>query len=324
MARWLPKVQQIKELGYLVIEFPDYARNIGQSVLYTNDPQADPDDAAGWCRNKEDLRKTTKTVIDVLAGKRSGRYGRIGGYFKRGLLRWHWFGDKVEGKYNPHLNIIVDAGYLDKGQLEAIKTSLRQALQLPDLIVNYSYTDKPGKMLHTIHYIQRATFKKLEWSPYMANELYNFRNNRWWGDWKQPVVWDSKEAGELTDIVHLQSGRCPVCGLSLKLVKMNGNIPVRWSKPIDARYLDTCHAAPIGNTGYYEIPDDTWHKSGVDKGTGEEYGVLSFADMYRLSSLESESKRERSIITRLKQYAAYKLSRMQYDDGYWNSVLSEN
>ena len=46
-----------------------------------------------------------------------GRRGRVGGYFKRGVLRWHWFGDKVPGKWNPHANVVVDSGYIENEQL---------------------------------------------------------------------------------------------------------------------------------------------------------------------------------------------------------------
>ncbi|GAI72486.1 unnamed protein product, partial [marine sediment metagenome] len=132
MARLLPKLQQISSLGYLVIEFPEFNRYLGERGL-----NPDPEDAVGWCRNKQDLRATTTTVVEVLAGKRMGRRGRVGGFFPRGLVCWHWFGDKLPGKWNPHLNVAVDGARLEPQLLEAIKAELRAALHVPDLIVHY-------------------------------------------------------------------------------------------------------------------------------------------------------------------------------------------
>ena len=129
------------------------------------------------------MRDTTNTIVDILAGKRCGRRGRVGGYFERGLVRWHWYGEKRPGKWNPHLNVLVDGGHLDKKVLKNIKAELRSTLNVPDLIVHYSYFDKPGQIVQKARYVTRATFTNESWNYYMANELYNFRNMRWWGKW---------------------------------------------------------------------------------------------------------------------------------------------
>ncbi|GAI60446.1 unnamed protein product, partial [marine sediment metagenome] len=170
MARLLPKLQQISSLGYFVIEWPDRYRYLAERGL-----NPDPEDAVGWCRNKQDLRATTTAVVEVLGGKASNHHGRVGGWFKRGLVRWHWFGDKLPGKWNPHLNVLVDAARLEPQRLEAIKAELRAALHVPDLIVHYSYCSTLGQMLQTLRYIARATFRDYAWDPYMAHELWNFR-----------------------------------------------------------------------------------------------------------------------------------------------------
>jgi len=269
-ARILPKLQQVRQLGYFVIEFPDVYRNIGAAGF---EPDIDGGERVeGWCYSKADLRDTTKTIVDVLAGKRCGRRGRVGGYFGRGLARWHWFGDicmhekritkkfvrcqltgkqcilrrkkpaedcsrfENNGKYNPHCNVLVDGEYLEPELLEGIKAALRQALNVPDLIISYSYFDKPGQMVQKGRYITRATFLQESWSPYMANELWNFRNMRWWGTWvkvdkttgKLPegvAVWELLDAaaeGEdvegLEAVASLQGGVCPDCGQPLKVL----------------------------------------------------------------------------------------------------------
>ncbi|TET41946.1 MAG: hypothetical protein E3J60_03450 [Dehalococcoidia bacterium] len=265
-ARILPKIQQVKELGYLVIEWPDWARHIGERGLNPDQDQGDP--VAGWCYSKADLQETTNMIIEVLAGRRCGRRGRVGGFFARGVGRWHWFGDQCQGKWNPHFNVLVESGYLSKPELEGIKASLRFALNCPELIVHYSYFDKPGQMVQKVRYITRATFRDYSWNPYMAQDLFNFRNIRWWGNWKGEPAWDlgqAKVEGEdiagLEAVSKLQEGLCPDCGQPLKVLYHNHRTgqPVQWSRPVDSIYLDIWGAQEISGTGYYRIPRQGWH-----------------------------------------------------------------
>jgi len=88
IARVLPKVMQMYQMGYLVIEFPIIYRKSGRRQLVAS---------GRWTYSKNDLRDTTKKIVEVLAGKRTKRTRRVGGIFSRGLLRWHWFGDKNLG-----------------------------------------------------------------------------------------------------------------------------------------------------------------------------------------------------------------------------------
>ncbi|KKM05705.1 hypothetical protein LCGC14_1751360, partial [marine sediment metagenome] len=264
-ARILPKLQQVARLGYFVIEFPDVYRHIGHRG---EDPDLDGGKyVAGWCYSKADLRATTNTIVNVLAGERCGRRGRVGGYFGRGLGRWHWFGEKCPGKYNPHFNVLVDGGFLEPELLETIKADLRAALNVPDLIVHYSHFDKPGQIVQKARYVTRATFHNYDWNPYMADELYNFRNVRWWGSWSGPVVWELNEAeaeGEDVDgfqaVSCLQEGVCPDCGQPLKVLRYNHKTgkPVQWSRPVDSVYLDLWQAEEISGSGYYRIPHREW------------------------------------------------------------------
>jgi len=224
IARLIPKLQQISTLGYLVIEFPDKFRKI-----------------PGMSYSKQGIRSTTSKVVNCLAGERQGRKGRVGGFFGRGLLRWHWFGDKLPGKWNPHVNVIVDAGYIPDAELKIIKDKLRAALKCPDLIVNYSYTDIPGKMLHVLEYITRATFREESWDGYMAAQLFGFRNIRWWGSWAGSPSWSLPDQS-YKDLSALESGKCPKCGE-----------PLSWGKPVDIIWLQIERIAnPLGD-GYYEL-----------------------------------------------------------------------
>jgi hypothetical protein len=199
-SRLIKKMQQISSLAYYVIEFPDKYRHIGRHAI-----DGDPDEVKGWCYSKADLRDTANTIINVMAGKRMGKEGRVGGFYARGLLRWHYFGDKVEGKWNPHANVLVEGGYIEPEKLQEIKTALRDALNCPDLIVHYSYAETPGQIMHKLKYVTRATFLNYDWNPYMAEELYNFRNQRWWGIWKDEPAWVlCKAEAEGADISGLE------------------------------------------------------------------------------------------------------------------------
>lgn len=308
MARLLPKLQQCHEIGYFVIEFPDSYRAIGEAGI---SPDMAKGEGVGWCYSKRDLRQTTSDVINVLAGKRSaGGRGkkRVQGYFARGVARWHYFGDKKPGKWNPHLNVLVDSGslydrvrhelqpeieayraglaagkktkqirrelqaidmfergksgYLPKPLLDRIKAELRQALNCPELIVHFEKRDTPAKIVHVVRYITRATFREYTWNEYMAHQLYDFRNIRWWGRWKDEAAWQLGEAereGEdvagLQAVDKLQAGICPDCGKPLKVWHHNDTgQPVRWSKPVDSTYLLIWSAVEIAGTGYYRLP----------------------------------------------------------------------
>lgn len=266
IARVLPKAMQIKSMGYLVVEFPEVYRHIGRAGIEPDQDEAER--VKGWCYSKQDLRWTTDKVVEVLAGKRLGRRGRVGGFFKRGLLRWHWYGDKVEGKYNPHINILIDAGFIEPEKLDEIKTALRHALNVPDLIVNYSYCDASAQIYHKVKYITRATFTNYDWSPYMAEELFNFRNQRWFGTWNDEPAWtlDDAEAGEDAGLLatnSLHEGRCPDCGQPLKTLYHNHEgHAVQWTQPVDSVYLKLWDAQEIAGTGFYRIPHKEW--SGTD------------------------------------------------------------
>jgi hypothetical protein len=340
-ARLLPKLQQVKELGYFVIEFPDLARHIGERGI---SPDIDKgEQVQGWCYSKADLRDTTNIIISVMAGRRGagGRHRkRTGGYFARGVARWHWFGDKLPGKWNPHLNILVDcgslldsvrnqlqpdieqyraelasgkqtkavrrelqgidmflrgkSGFLPKPLLNRIKVELREALNCPDLIVHYEKRDSPGKIMHCVHYITRATFRDYSWNQYMAQELYDFRNIRWWGLWKGELAWELKQAeaeGEdiagLEAVSGLQQGICPDCGKPLRVLHhSHTGQPVQWSQPIDSTYLLIWGAKEIAGTGYYRIP-----RQAVRFGST----VFSPGEVLRLQELQAKAQAGKSI-----------------------------
>lgn len=330
-ARILPKLQQVRQLGYFVIEFPEIYRHIGQAGI---DPDLDgAEHAQGWCYSKADLAGidikvtnergrvvnrhipgTSDKIVQVLAGKRCGRRGRVGGYFKRGLARWHWFGDDLPGKWNPHFNVLVDGGHLEPDLLETIKAELRAALNVPDLIVHYSYFHRPGQIVQKARYVTRATFRNYDWNQYMANELYNFRNMRWWGNWRGEAAWqlaDAAAEGEdvagLEAVASLQTGICPDCGQPLKVLYHNHKTgkPVQWSRPVDSFYLNMWQAEQIAGTDYYRIPHKEWQ--GYKFSPGE---------LLKLEEMEAKATDEPSVFPEAVSTREF-LKRRQDNESLW-------
>ncbi|MBA7671244.1 hypothetical protein ES703_79398 [subsurface metagenome] len=276
-SRWLPKVQQMKQLGYFVIEWPLASRF--------------------KLRSKAALEDAGRMVKQVLSGeweieRRRQRGERISRqrkedirawWFPAGLRRWHFFGDLVkelgEGmksltwvdkasesspggqgdRYNPHVNVLVPYGFITRGKFRRIKRALRAALQEPDLIVHYGYTREPARMVHALKYVTRATFLDWMWAPDVAASIYNFHNSQVWGKWlsreelkahPELAAWslgDLEGEPELADlpdplaIESLESGICPRCGK-----------PLDWTGPFPIKALAGMEKRDLG-AGYYEL-----------------------------------------------------------------------
>ena len=204
-SRWVPKAQQLVTMGYLVFTIPE-----GERYKY---------------RNKASLNYLVKRVTGGDKSQRiPGLLSEMG--FSRGMVRIHFFGD-TPGKYHPHLNVIIEAGYLTPVQLETIRLSWAGILGVDGAVVHYSFTAEIPKMVHILKYVTRATFKEYQWDPFMAGALYNFRNMRTWGKWDGAAVWELVQSdGAIEAVAKLEAGQCPVCGAS-----------VRWGKARDIRHL---------------------------------------------------------------------------------------
>ena len=281
-SKWLSRAHQMTSMGYFVIEWPLRYRHDKKRVY----------SAAG-------LRETYNKVVEILAGKRMGRRGRVGGYFTRGLMRWHWFGDKNKN-YNPHLNILVDSGYIAPDKLQEIKSALRHGLQCSDLIINYSFRSTPGEMAHTCRYVTRPTFHDREADSYMAHELFEtvnendvvvaFRNSRMWGKWDQPEVWSTSGDEKYKTIDKLRNNnQCPCCQGKMS-----------WSEPMDKRYLKVVASMGILKPivrGYYEFkPNDYIGQRGLDEvydlnGVTGELVPVNVKDVMRIKTLRGDYDR---------------------------------
>jgi len=223
-VRWLPKVQQCRQVGYFVFTIPEESRD--------------------RYRSKRALTELGRAVQEMLKA-----FG-----FRRGLRRWHWFGDKST-RWNPHLNILVDRGYIPDELLEKVKTAYAGILGVSMADVNYHYQRSPGRMVHTLKYVTRATFHDWSWDPDMAIELHGFRNMVVWGRglWKDKPAWSLKDLKgkaradiqglDIQAIEKLAAGICPVCGR-----------PVTWNKALPAGLLSIVPKHPFG-AGYWRLQD---------------------------------------------------------------------
>jgi hypothetical protein len=267
-SRWLPKAQQLSKIGYFVIEWPLSSRS--------------------KLRKRRELEAAGKLAYKVLSGnyeieqrRKSSMVTNSEAYlikqkwFSRGLRRWHYFGDTKkelknigltwqtpapdelpdgELRTNIHLNALVPHGYIPKPFFKHIVKSLRIAFNEPQLIVHYGYTKKPGKMVHLLKYVTRATFLDINWDEALAGQLYGFRNMRCWGVWRDKELWalsdlrgaaaDEVAGLDIKAINSLRESRCYIDGLRIK-----------WSKPRPiAELRDVPLKLELG-AGYYRLPD---------------------------------------------------------------------
>ncbi len=166
VARWWHKVEQMETVGYLVVTLPEQVREYFKEV--------------------ENLKDFRRYWIQKL--KREG--------FERGLSRWHWAGEKTEEMHHednqgwhPHLNFLLEAGYIKKEVLtkwkEEFRTWLntRYGFDVPVVDIWYQYTTKTGKKIHWLKYVTRPT---LTWfDEELAQLLFGFRTTQSWGKWEK-------------------------------------------------------------------------------------------------------------------------------------------
>jgi hypothetical protein len=276
-ARWLPKVQTANSIGYFVIEMPYHGRE-------------------RW-HSKAELESAGMLTTSVLKGDYAIKKIRASGkrlsksavdkihahYFDKGLRRWHYFGDApaqigaaVESEqgikqlplsddftveYNPHLNVLTDTGRISKIRLARIKRELREAFNEPELIVHYEFRTEPGRLVHLVKYVTRATFLDISWDKFLAGSLYGFRNMRSWGKWEiESPVWS------LADLEN-STAAAEVAGLNIAAINSLGRsfcyidgLPISWTKPQPIsllHFIQEKQASKIQTlgAGYFRLPD---------------------------------------------------------------------
>jgi len=230
-ARWLPKAYKIGDMGRFVFTVPLEVRE--------------------KYRTQKGLSKLGTAAKRML----KERYE-----YKRGLRRWHFFGEDNPGhglqgdgapRYHPHLEVLVDGGWLKRKKLGAIKRSWANILKVPAHRINVFYEFIPAndikRKLHRIGYALRPTFTDWRWDEPLAYELIGFHNAQPWGsmaDWAGPDLWeiDPKEDSAAT-AVSLESGFCPLHG-------KYDNVPIKWGGLVNIRTVVEPFWEPVG-AGYW-------------------------------------------------------------------------
>jgi len=222
-ARWYPKAQQMAGVGYWTFTIPQELR-----AKY---------------RTKKALGELAHDIQELLKS-----WG-----FSRGLRRWHYFGDRSQ-EWHPHLNCLVDGGFIDRRELRKLRREYSCLLGVKLAIAEYHYFDSPGEKVHALTYVTRATFLDWRWDPDMARELKGFRNQLWWGSkqWHREPVWSlddlpgEPEAGtsdvDTKAVASLEMGVCPRCGL-----------PITWERFLPISVLPELGGRELG-AGYWELP----------------------------------------------------------------------
>jgi len=246
ISRVLSHLFQIDWMGYGVITFPLEVR------LIMRDPQV--------------MRRLAKKLRKLL--RRRG--------YRKVYTRWHFFGEHGE-KYHPHLNVLLDGGYLSPEELAELKDSIRRKL-LPraianrigkDLVIHYDYTQESKRKMHWIKYVTKASFTDRAWDEPLADALHGFHNGCFAGFWNDPPKWHLTGTDKkFNALLPLAEGKHPVSGKPI--VWNRRPIPfvlVLMEEPVDIGggyyLLPTIRpppTAPLRPTNLTELPDGDYRK----------------------------------------------------------------
>lgn len=216
MARWWGKIMQMGGFGYLVITIPDELRE--------------------FFKNVDNLRALRRYWVRKLV--REG--------YKRGLARWHWGSEKQIGRWNPHLNMIFDGGWVQKVDLERWREEYRGWLvkflgvAVDRVVINYQYRYTKKHKIHKLKYITRATLRWFD--PDLASLLYGFNTSVTWGakyfnkEFKDEYRDGKDKEWFMADMIHRKI--CPFCE---KKITWSGYVPS----------VDMYHFKQIAGSGYY-------------------------------------------------------------------------
>jgi hypothetical protein len=227
--KWFTTVKSWDTVGYLVVTIPEDYRHYFYSKLILKD-----------FRGK--LLRLLKEKYKISKGlARYHFFGDCKPCQGRGCFYCKSTGTGTD--FYPHLNILIQSGYIEnlteylkplqswvklyfkklikqdldtkyrhlkrgddqvQKDIDSLLDCLNQ-LKSSDysLVINYSYVKGQAKMMNTVKYITRSTFR--QYHKKTVKTLYNFRNSVKWG-WKKT---DQVDIEENTDL-------CPICSLEGK------------------------------------------------------------------------------------------------------------
>lgn len=160
IARWWDKVMQMRDIGYIVITFPQEY----------------------WDRFLD------KKMMNEFASYIRRKLKRMG--VKRGLYCWHFSSDKKNFSiFYPHLNILIEFRYLEvweKFKKDIAKwLSKKLSKEWKVVVANYQYYKNCSisKKIHLLKYLTRPTGRNL--SDLVLDKFKGMHNYRWWGKWEK-------------------------------------------------------------------------------------------------------------------------------------------
>jgi hypothetical protein len=215
IARWFGRVLQMPKLGYLVVTVPSELRG-------------------------EFLNRKMLSEFRTYCKRKLQRMG-----YMRGLVRYHWAGDcnhcngtglinseecivcKGTGagrEFKPHLNFLIDEGYLTPEQFEKKFVTFRKDVGkwftkkfshiAPGKFSGnlfYSYASDASHKVHKLKYITRATWRL--YKKEVVDVIKGYRTSSVWGKFEKP------EVNRVSELVSLESNQCPCCGFDVKWKK---------------------------------------------------------------------------------------------------------
>lgn len=202
LAKWMPKARQIAAMGYFVVTIP-------------------PEERYRF-RTREQL-----AALGVAVKRLMERCG-----YARGLRRWHWFGEcpkhpdedcRCPRAWHPHLNVLVDGGWLDGARLERVKEGVARILgiSMSRVNVHYEYAKEADRIAHMVSYVLRPTFRDARWDESMAWQVIGLKNTLTWGKWDDEPVWGEDACEGSAELEAVVNGECPI-----------DHTPIRWSSDV--------------------------------------------------------------------------------------------
>jgi len=198
MASWWDKMMQMNSVGYLVVTMPEELQKHILSDTVQNAKNILQDIRRYW------IRKLKFEYNDF-----------------RGLCRYHWVGDDGS-KWYPHLNFLLDLGWVDDGVLDRwrsdylrwIESKYDLTIKAKTTVIWYNYAGSTGQKVHWLKYITRSTLR-VRPSMFIEDILYRFKNSVVFGHFEDPVDGTQK-------LASLEGGKCPYCGTKLECLGFVG------------------------------------------------------------------------------------------------------
>jgi len=256
IARLLPRLFAMQSVGYGVFEVPLALRPYFLQV--------------------EVIREARRYIHRLLSRE----------LHTRGVSRWHWhgeggdaeFSDKLQspGKFHPHLNVLIDHGYLSKKQVKRLRRLWSRWIYrrcgrhyYKTAPFYYRYYRASGKRYHLARYVSRPTFRILtENNIEFAKALFGFNNQSWFGKFST----EDKEAGV---------SRFEAWVATLKPSSKRSLVEVRTQEQFNNNICPLCHA-PLRymgvdkkynyeairdfGGGLYQVDAPPWDRSRIDDG----------------------------------------------------------